>query len=361
MAKKPKKTKASVQFRKPFKVAVDRLRFDLKNPRYSSDPLPGRSSEAQIISELIASADIAELVQSIAANGYIDIEPMVVMPNDNVFTVLEGNRRLAAIRLLSNPELARECGFITPAITDEVARSLKELTVYAVDKREEARDFIGFKHINGPHRWDALAKARFAADWFKSERGQGATLQDIARRLGDRHDTVKRLVNGIFVLDQAHKERLFDISDRSPGRAFAFSHLYTALTRPGFQDFLGLPADWRREDPKPNPVPKENLENLQKVLVWLYGSKTDSIQPVVTSQNPHIKMLDEILQKPIARKTMLARNRLQEAYTLVYTPSVQFETALLNANQNAEDALSKISGYDGDDLSLLEAARAFLD
>ena len=67
-------------------------------------------------------------------------------------------------------------------------------------------------------------------------------------------------------------------------------------------------------------------------------------------------MLDEILQKPIARKTMLARNKLQEAYTLVYTPAVQFETALLNANQNAEDALSKISGYDGDDLSLLEAA-----
>jgi hypothetical protein len=243
-----------------------------------------------------------------------------------------------------------------PAITEDVALSLKELTVYAVDKREEARDFIGFKHINGPHRWDALAKARFAADWFKSERGHGVSLQDIAQRLGDRHDTVKRLVNGIFVLDQAHKERLFDIADRSPGRAFSFSHLYTALTRPGFQDFLGLPADWRREDPKPNPVPKEYLQNLQRVLLWLYGSKTDSIQPVVTSQNPHIKMLDEILQKPIARKTMLARNKIQEAYTLVYTPGVQFETALLNANQNAEDALSKISGYGGDDLSLLEAA-----
>jgi ParB-like nuclease family protein len=356
MAKNSTKAKPSIQFRKPFKVAVDRLTFDLKNPRYSSDPLPGRSSEAQIISELIASADIAELVQSIAANGYIDIEPMVVMPSGKLFTVLEGNRRLAAIRLLSNPELARDCGFSTPTITDEVAHSLKELTVYAVDKREEARDFIGFKHINGPHRWDALAKARFAADWYKSERGQGASLQDIARRLGDRHDTVKRLVNGIFVLDQAQKARLFDISDRSPGRAFAFSHLYTALTRPGFQAFLGLPADWRREDPKPNPVPKNNLDNLQKVLVWLYGSQSDAIQPVVASQNPHIKMLDEILQKPIARRTMLARNNLQEAYKLVYSPSVQFETALLNANQNAEDALSKISGYGGHDLSLLEAA-----
>jgi hypothetical protein len=165
MAKKSRKrsrhSKSAIHLHEPFKVAVDRLRFDIKNPRYSSDPLPGRSSDAQIISQLLATADIDELVQSIAANGYIDIEPMVVMPDGNNFIVLEGNRRLAAILLLSNSELARECGFTAPPITDEVAHTLKELTVYAVDKREEARDFIGFKHINGPHRWDALAKARY--------------------------------------------------------------------------------------------------------------------------------------------------------------------------------------------------------
>jgi hypothetical protein len=86
---------------------------------------------------------------------------------------------LAAIRLLTDPEIARECAFVPPGISESVKRTLKELTVYAVQKREEARDFIGFKHINGPHRWDALAKARFAADWFKNERGKGVTLADI--------------------------------------------------------------------------------------------------------------------------------------------------------------------------------------
>jgi hypothetical protein len=53
---------------------------------------------------------------------------------------------------------------------------------------------------------------------------------------------------------------------------------------------------------------------------------------------------------------MLARSKLTEAYMLVNTPAVQFETALLNAYQNAEDALAKVSGYDGADVSLLEAA-----
>lgn len=227
----------------------------------------------------------------------------------------------------------------------------------AVADRVDAREFIGFKHINGPHRWDALAKGRFAADWYRTERAQGVTVKDIARHLGDRHDTVKRLVNGIFVLDQARDQRLFSIEDRYPSRRpFAFSHLYTALTRPGFQDFLDLPADWRQREPEPDPVPEPRKESLRQLLIWLYGSKLDDIEPLVRTQNPHVKQLNEILQKPLARRTLIARGDLSEAYTLVHTPRDQFEKALLDAHQNAEDALSKVSSFNGDDETLLQAA-----
>src|SRR5277367_5754345 len=82
---------------------------------------------------------------------------------------------------------------------------------------------------------------------------------------------------------------------------FAFSHLYTALTRPGYREFLGLPDEWRAEDPKPNPVPKNKLENLHKVMVWLYGSKKDEIEPIINSQNPDIKNLGAVLLNARAR------------------------------------------------------------
>jgi hypothetical protein len=201
---KPKKR--DVALHKPFKVPTDLLLFDTDNPRFSRDsPSPKRDSE--IVGELAQSADIAELLQSIASNGYIDIEPLIVMPSGKKLVVLEGNRRLAAIRLLTESKLREETGISVPPISKELLKTLHHVTVYAVAKREEARDFIGFKHINGPHRWDALAKARFAADWYKSEKPHGATIPDIAQRLGDQHDTVKRLVNGIFVLDQAKKEK----------------------------------------------------------------------------------------------------------------------------------------------------------
>jgi len=39
----------------------------------------------------------------------------------------------------------------------------EEVRVRWVDDRAEARSFIAFKHINGPFKWDALAKAKYAA------------------------------------------------------------------------------------------------------------------------------------------------------------------------------------------------------
>jgi transcriptional regulator with XRE-family HTH domain len=270
------------------KLATEHLAFDPENPRLIEEGI-NNPTDADIILALADTSDLSEVVQSIAANGYFDIEPLIGLKVGNKWRVLEGNRRLAAIRILQNPALAKGTGVAVPEINATNKATLKEVSVYAVSSKEQAREYIGFKHINGPHRWDALAKARFAADRYRKEKG--VTLDKIARRLGDNHATVARLVSGMFVLDQARDEHLFEIADRYPNRKFAFSHLYTALTRAGYRDFLGLPEDWRVDDPQPNSVPKKYLENPGKLLVWLYGSKADDVKPVITSQNPDIRNL----------------------------------------------------------------------
>src|ERR1700738_3457920 len=88
------------------KVAVESLRFDIANPRYSGARL---KNDAEIVRFLYASADLSELLQSMPANGYIDIEPLVVTLSGTHYVVLEGNRRLAAIKVLSDPKLATTC------------------------------------------------------------------------------------------------------------------------------------------------------------------------------------------------------------------------------------------------------------
>lgn len=341
-------------------VGTDFLEFDPDNPRLAEDGL-AHPTDTQIILALADMADLSELVESIASNGYIDIEPLIGQRVGDKWRVLEGNRRVAAIRLLENPALAKGTGIAVPEMTAANRKTLKSVSVYAVANKEQAREYIGFKHINGPHRWDAVAKARFATDWFRKEKANGVTIEKIAQRLGDNHATVARLVNGMFLLDQADESKVYDVKDRYPGKRFAFSHLYTALTRPGYREFLGLPDEWRVDDPQPNPVPKSHISNLKQVLVWLYGSKADEQKPVIVSQNPDIKNLGAVLSNPRARTIMSMRNNLNEAYAAVERKGARFESALVNAKQETETAMSQIAGYDATDSTLLEISKELRD
>jgi len=241
-------------------------------------------------------------------------------------------------------------------MSEETRGSLSNIEVQAVDSRRDARQFIGFKHINGPHKWDSFAKGKFAADWYRQEQSTGVTLRDIARRLGDRHDTIQRLVQGIYVLEQAQNEEIFDPSERYGKRPFAFSHLYTALTRPGYRHYLGLPEKWRDVDPVMNPIERERLPQLQKVMAWLYGSKSDDVPPVVTSQNPHVKELGEVLENEIAVHRLEVKASLSEAHAEVMTPNRKFTEAMIKALQAAESAQQNIYDFDVKDRSLVQIA-----
>ena len=90
------------------KVKTELLRLDRLNPRLLGESK--HESDEGIIARLYRSAELDELLQSISANGYMDIEPLVVMsnPDNNGYLVLEGNRRLATLRLLQEPELVRK-------------------------------------------------------------------------------------------------------------------------------------------------------------------------------------------------------------------------------------------------------------
>ena len=340
---------------------VERLVLDHENPR-----LAGRekgAGDAELVARLYRGEDLAELLQSIAANGYIDIEPLVVLADGDRLVVLEGNRRLAAVRLFREPGLvervSRRAGLriAMPDISGAHRRTLDRISVYRVASREKARSFIGFKHINGAAKWDSYAKARFAADWY---RAGAAPLDDIARRIGDRHDTVKRMVNAIYVLDQASAENIFDIADRM-SRRLNFSHLYTALSRQPYMRFLGLDSNWSRFDPGPSPVPEENLGELREILTWLYGSRRDDVQPVVVTQNPDVKQLAEILDSPEGLAVLRSTGSLRDAYADTGPADRRFQESLVRARQHIQEAVNNLRGFDGRDKALVGIAEDVLE
>lgn len=343
------------------KVPLDSLRLDRDNPRLIGDA--GHATDESIIARLYGAAELDELLQSISANGYLDVEPLIVTRGSggDGLVVLEGNRRLAALRLLREPDLADRIAsserirIRVPAVDSSVRDTFDPVSAHHVASREDARPFIGFKHINGPARWDSYAKARFVADWYRAGRSDGVDLDRIARSIGDRHDTIKRMVSAICVLDQATAAERFDVADRFT-KKFNFSHLYAALGWSPYREYLGLGSRWARHDPTPDPVPADRLDALRKVLVWIYGSKTDDAPPVVRSQNPDVRRLGEVLASAEGRHVLEATRNLDEAHASTESVDTRFTASLLRARDAMREAAGSLRAYDGRDESLLDVA-----
>ena len=337
------------------KVPVAELRLDRKNPRLIERDED--ASDVTIIARLYSRADLDELLQSISANGYLDIEPLVAMPEDGKMIVLEGNRRLAALLLLRDPDLVaknrmlEELGVRIPKVDEAKRPTLDEVSVYCVNCREDARSFIGFKHINGPATWDAYAKARFAADWYR----QYGNLEEIERGIGDRHGTIKRMVSAIYVLDQARENNLFSIEDRH-APIFAFSHLYTALGRSQYMAYLGLETNWAGYDPAPNPVSPDKHDDLEQLLRWIYGSKPDDVPSVIRAQNPDIKRLGEVLANAEGINVLREKADLDAAHAVTEPVNRRFVASLIRARDAIKDTAGSLRAYDGHDASLLDIA-----
>lgn len=340
------------------KVSVTWLKLDRENPRLVG--ISTRTTEESIVAQLYRGEELGELIQSIAANGYLDIEPLIVWldPADQKFTVLEGNRRLAAIRLFREPALVdaiaknERLKIGVPEISPAALATLADVSVYRVPDRDAARSFIGFKHINGAAKWESYAKAKFAAEWYKSG---NVSLEEISEKIGDRHDTIKRMVAAIYVLEQAERENVFSLLNRKITK-FNFSHLYTALSRTTYMTYLGLETAWSRYDPKPDPVPADKLERLREVLVWIYGSKEDDKEPVVQSQNPDIKNLGETLASAEGLHILRAGGTLAEAHASTRAADETLSAALIRARSTLREAANSLRGYDGRDQSLLNIA-----
>lgn len=319
-------------------VPLKDLQFDRENPRFTDQIF---ENDEDLIRYLYDEMDVAEIIQSILSSGYLNYEPLIVMKEGTSYIVLEGNRRLAALRILANEEFRNKFG-IQLSTKPTVKALPAEIKVRCVGSRKDARAYIGFKHINGPMKWDALAKAKYAARWFE----EGADIATISKTLGDNHNTVRRLVNGWLALEQA-KASGFDIEDISKKR-LAFSHLYTALTRNGYRDFLGLGDEDLSSPPRKNPIPAKKTKDFLTVMSWLYGQEKQKQPALIRSQNPDLNKLNQVLLHPEAKKLLVAERNLDSAFERVEPASKRFEDALLKASRQCEDA-NKLSGhYEGD-------------
>jgi hypothetical protein len=345
---KAKKINFNLPLRQSKLCPMTLLHLDLNNPRLQTGGDISAVDEEAVILALADIAALDELVTSICTNDYLNLEPLIVIGQSDAgpFRVLEGNRRLAAIKLISDRRLAKEIGVKLPnTIRPEVMSSIKNILVYRVEYEEEARAFIGFKHINGPQRWDAYAKARYVTDWYKGSKGK-ISISEIADKMGDNNNTLRAYIYSLLILEQAEEDKVWFIKDRSNVGRFGFSHFYTAIGRKEYQEFLGLTDGWS-DTPPMKPLDKSKLSNLGEVLSYIYGSKSDDRLPILKSQNPDLKDIGLAIVHPEARQILRNRGSLDEARDALKSPSEAFYDALTMVNLKIARAIKLMPKYDG--------------
>lgn len=142
-------------------VPLDQLRLDLENYRIPTRP----QDEAAAMQYLFASEDAVEAAKLILRDGYFDNEVPIVT-DDGGYIVLEGNRRVSALKALHDPN-------IVPASAEAVRTLLRRYATEAQDlptairvleapDRESARPHIARLHTGlSKRRWSRDQQATF--------------------------------------------------------------------------------------------------------------------------------------------------------------------------------------------------------
>src|SRR3954464_8232342 len=86
------------------RLPIASLLLDTQNPRIP--PGVKELSQRELIAELVAHDDAYELARDIALNGFDPVESLIGVEENRHIIIVEGNRRLAALKLLANPALA---------------------------------------------------------------------------------------------------------------------------------------------------------------------------------------------------------------------------------------------------------------
>lgn len=326
------------------------LYLDPKNPRIGPERFCLRDQQ-KILKWLWKNKSVNELVDSILENGYWDHEELFATKEDGNLVVVEGNRRLAASRIISDPDLRKTLGIqLNREPSREVLDSIDKLPVILAS-REELWSFVGFKHVNGPQTWDSIAKAEYV---YNVKRDYDLSLADIASGIGDRHETVTRLYRGFVVLRQAQNELSFDIGQTQQPR-FPFSHLWTALGYVSIRDYLGVSPETLEAE---NPVQPDRLSKLQRLMNWLFGNESENIERKVRRQNPDLRHLARALETPKGIDSLESGSSLSMALNASLGDAYLFRNALTKADTSAREAMQFVStGFKGED-ELVETVRS---
>lgn len=296
-----------VEFERINRLPINVLRLDPLNPRLPEE-IQGRSQE-ELAKFIVRTYQPLSVATSIAEHGYFESEPLIAVPEkDGTFTVVEGNRRLTAIKGLAEPELRAQ---FTSKQAWEAAAAQADLPadfpVLVVEDRASVAPIIGYRHISGIEPWEPFAKARFIASLVDNS---NLSFTEVAGLVGETKGDVAADYRNYAILRQAREdlgletwqvEEKFGVFDNAMGYVQLRAH-------------IGAP-DPGAVDPASKPIPSDRTHELSELLVWIFGDADE--QGRVIQDSRELRLLSTVVASPVGLEALRNEGDLATAIEAV--------------------------------------------
>jgi len=314
-------------------INLYKLKLDFKNPRLPIIP----STEEDIIEWMLEDASILELMLAIGQNGFFIGEALLVIKDGDDFIVLEGNRRLTALKILDNPQLATIRKRKIEQILDEtIYKDIVDIPCIIFKKREDILKYLGYRHVTGVKSWGILAKAKYLYKLKEMNRENNLKKQsrELAKQIGSRSDYVIRLITGYEIYKIIENNNFYKIP-KLDKTTFYFNYIADALRYENINIFIGINLD------SDKPLEKLDNQNLKNLIYWFFEKNSQNRSRVLGDSN-NLQKLNKILSNSEVTNKFIDGLSLEEAYNLVEVDSGTFTAELYSSLQELKTAHSYI-------------------
>lgn len=302
--------------------------FDPENPRFYR--LNDAHSEDAVIEEMLDDEGAQDLMLSIGQKGYFPGEPLLVIQEaSGRYTVIEGNRRLAAVKLLNGQVLppTRRRASIAAIQAEAIVVPPTQLPCLKYTARRDVLRYLGYRHITGIKEWDSLSKAKYLdqlREEFYSDLQEEDQLKSLAKDIGSRSDYVGKLLTALSLYIRAEDHNFFDLPLEA--KDIEFSYITTALGYRHIQSWLGLES--------PTDISMNNLveENLKRAFSWMFVK--DQQGKTILGESRKLDEMAAIVSSEDAISVLVETGRLSEAFLYTDGPQASLERALDEATKN---------------------------
>lgn len=302
--------------------------FDPENPRFFR--LNDAHSVSAVIEEMLDEERVQDLMLSIGQKYYFDGEPLLVIKNNDRYTVIEGNRRLAAVKLLNgevSPPSNRKNSVATIR-AEAIEPPPKKLPCLIYKNRRDILRYLGYRHITGIQQWDSLSKAKYLAqlkDEFYSDLGKKEQMRSLSNDIGSKPEYVAQLLTALSLYIRAEDSKFYELPIEA--KDIEFSYITTALNYKNIATWLGL------ENKSDIEMPSLVEENLKRAFGWMFAK--DQLGRTILGESRNLSELAAIVTSEDAIAVLNDTGKLSEAFLYTAGPQIALEKALDEVSKRA--------------------------